>query len=75
MNCDTGEIKRSDKGFQPPWVAIDEQEVPKVRRMNKNKRKAWMRNKPCVCGSGRKFKKCCWHKYANAEHCPEVSRG
>lgn len=22
------------------------------------------RNKPCPCGSGRKFKKCCWNKVA-----------
>ena len=28
------------------------------------KRKNWMRNKPCICGSGKKFKKCCWSKAA-----------
>ena len=27
------------------------------------KKKPWMRNKKCVCGSGKKFKKCCWGKY------------
>jgi uncharacterized protein YecA (UPF0149 family) len=27
------------------------------------KKKAWMRNKPCLCGSGKKFKKCCWGNY------------
>lgn len=26
-------------------------------------RKNWMRNKPCPCGSERKFKKCCWRHY------------
>ena len=26
-------------------------------------RKGWMRNKPCICGSGKKFKKCCWSKH------------
>ncbi|MGI2072157.1 SEC-C metal-binding domain-containing protein [Shewanella baltica] len=23
-----------------------------------------MRNRECPCGSGHKFKKCCWGKYA-----------
>ena len=31
-----------------------------VRGYNKNN---WMRNKPCPCGSGRKFKRCCWRHY------------
>ena len=26
-------------------------------------RKNSMRNKPCGCGSGKKFKKCCWSKF------------
>lgn len=26
-------------------------------------RKNSMRNKPCGCGSGKKFKKCCWNKF------------
>lgn len=30
----------------------------KVRRNTYNN----LRNKPCVCGSGVKFKKCCWSK-------------
>lgn len=48
------------------WVPIDqpEEEVKKVKRMSKPRRKNWMRNKPCLCGSGRKFKLCCWGKYA-----------
>ncbi len=31
--------------------------------MNAADRKGWMRNQPCICKSGKKFKKCCWHKY------------
>jgi len=27
-------------------------------------RRGSFRNKPCPCGSGRKFKKCCWNKVA-----------
>lgn len=28
-----------------------------------SKRKNWMRNRPCGCGSKKKFKVCCWSKY------------
>ena len=31
--------------------------------LSKPKRKNAMRNRECVCGSGKKFKKCCWSKY------------
>jgi uncharacterized protein YecA (UPF0149 family) len=30
----------------------------KLRIKGKNS----LRNKPCPCGSGKKFKKCCWHR-------------
>ena len=29
----------------------------------KDPRKNYMRNKPCPCGSKKKFKNCCWKKY------------
>ena len=32
----------------------------KLRVKHKNSK----RNKPCFCGSGKKFKKCCWSKVA-----------
>lgn len=35
--------------------------LSKRERSNK-RRKNKMKNKKCVCGSGKKFKKCCWHK-------------
>ena len=34
-------------------------QTPSVPRKKKN----WMRNKQCPCGSGKKFKKCCSYKY------------
>jgi uncharacterized protein YecA (UPF0149 family) len=34
-----------------------------VRSSMKFARKNSMRNKPCGCGSGKKFKKCCWNKF------------
>jgi len=79
MNCDTGEIKTLDQiaaiekipikdfgGALPsPWVSVRDDDLTKLKRMSKDRRKNWMRNKPCVCGSGVKFKKCCWHKYTS----------
>lgn len=29
------------------------------------RRKNYMRNKPCPCNSGKKFKKCCWSRLAS----------
>ena len=39
---------------------ITEPDPSEKRGYNK---KNWMRNKPCPCGSGRKFKRCCWRHY------------
>lgn len=33
-----------------------------LTRQNAHKRKGWMRNQPCPCGSGKKFKQCHWGK-------------
>ena len=43
-------------------VPIRDEELQTVVRMDRAERKNWMRNKPCPCGSGKKFKKCCWNK-------------
>jgi len=37
-----------------------ESELKSLKRMSKPQRINKMRNKPCVCGSGKKFKHCCW---------------
>lgn len=37
--------------------------VPDPSETRGYNRKNWMRNKPCPCGSERKFKKCCWRQY------------
>jgi len=34
-----------------------------LRPLGSEKRKNYMRNKLCICNSGKKFKKCCWSKY------------
>jgi uncharacterized protein YecA (UPF0149 family) len=44
-------------------MPIPAEELERTVNMNRTKRKNWMRNKPCICGSGKKFKTCCWSKY------------
>lgn len=65
MNVDTGEIVFLKDGEAVPkgFVEVDRDEYPKLVRMGKDRRKNYMRNKPCPCGSGRKFKLCCWSSY------------
>ena len=85
MNCATGDIlshgdveqlKRDGEiETMNKLVSIEEEELPKLRRMNKPARKNWMRNKPCPCNSGKKFKKCCWSLYASGQLKQEDSNG
>lgn len=44
-------------------VPLTKEEVNILEPMSKVKRKNWMRNRPCVCGSKKKFKVCCWGYY------------
>ena len=44
-------------------VALTNEEADMLEPLGKRVRKGWMRNQPCVCGSGKKFKKCCWSKF------------
>jgi len=39
------------------------QEMPNQKEMIKQLNKNKLRNKPCPCGSGKKFKKCCFTTY------------
>lgn len=48
-------------------IPIEEKDRPKLVRMNKERRKGFMRNQPCICGSKLKFKKCCWNKIARLD--------
>lgn len=45
-------------------VPLTEKQHEDVKPMEPARRKGYMRNQPCVCGSGVKFKRCCWSKYA-----------
>lgn len=62
---DIERIKREFEasGRPSPFVALSDDEARQLAPMQKDQRKAWMRNKKCPCGSGKKFKKCCWGKY------------
>jgi len=44
-------------------VSLTEDEVKDITPLTLKQRKGWMRNQPCVCGSGKKFKKCCWGEF------------
>lgn len=53
------EIERQNK----PLIPIEEKYRDELECMSKSARKNWMRNKPCPCESGKKFKRCCWNKF------------
>lgn len=44
-------------------VSLSDDEAAELENQPVKKRKGWMRNQPCVCGSGKKFKKCCWSQF------------
>ena len=44
-------------------VELTDTETQELEHLSKPKRKNYMRNQPCVCGSGKKFKKCCWANF------------
>ena len=41
-------------------MSLTEEEYKQLSPLTKKKRKNRMRNHLCPCGSGKKFKKCCW---------------
>lgn len=44
-------------------IPLTEEQADALESLGARKRKGYMRNQPCVCGSGQKFKRCCWGKY------------
>lgn len=45
-------------------IPLTDEQYKKLEPVSRPKRKNLMRNQPCVCGSGRKFKRCCWSEFA-----------
>ena len=81
MNPNTGEISEiSEKHWEDltqsfqrglasfgDMIPLTERKRIMLEQLSPEKRKGWMRNKPCLCGSGKKFKKCCWNKITRDE--------
>ena len=71
MNPDTGEIREVNREELEQWeseegrrmIPLNKKQVNTLEGMPPNRRKNSMRNQPCPCGSGKKFKKCCWSIY------------
>lgn len=49
--------------LQEKMVSLTEGENEMLTPLSNGRRKGWMRNQPCICGSGKKFKKCCWSQF------------
>lgn len=77
MDCRTGRIysAESEEAMQElaseferenerQLVELSADEAERLMPEAPAKRKNWMRNKSCPCGSGKKFKRCCWSAYA-----------
>lgn len=77
MDCRTGHIysaeseeamqelaSKFEEENQRQLVELSADESERLMPETPAKRKGWMRNKPCPCGSGSKFKRCCWSAYA-----------
>jgi hypothetical protein len=81
MNPNTGEISEIQedhwedvsnkfrKGIASfgDMIPLEERQRIMLEPLSPRKRKGWMRNKPCLCGSEKKFKKCCWNKITGDE--------
>ena len=44
---------------------LTEEQAAAAQTLPPKMRKGYMRNQPCVCGSEKKFKRCCWNTYAD----------
>lgn len=59
MSVEEGVLRSSKRKM----VELTDEQVADCETMGLQQRKGYMRNKPCVCGSGKKFKNCCWSKF------------
>ena len=72
MDCSNGNLLRmidqQAEKYQEqhgrPVARLTPGQVEKLLPLGAERRKNYMRNQPCVCGSNKKFKKCCWGDYA-----------
>lgn len=72
MDCRTGDIYEMSEEQVKQFEAKNSHKLLPLTRetalmlsdQTPVRRKNYMRNQQCVCGSGKKFKRCCWGKYA-----------
>lgn len=73
MDSRTGELHRFDQevidkltksGDIKHMIPLTAEKATELESLTPFRRKGHMRNTPCICGSGVKFKRCCWEKYA-----------
>ena len=57
------ELSQMESEQRRRLIPLSEREHAELEPMAKAERKNNMRNKPCLCGSGKKFKKCCWSTF------------
>lgn len=62
----SGRIRHLEEGEEPApnEIRLEDAEAKKLSKKSPRRRKNWMKNKPCPCNSGKKFKNCCWAKFA-----------
>lgn len=68
MQTTTGHLYRDLSEIDPEELErvrgtlapLTETQFEKAKTMEPSKRKGYMRNQPCPCGSGKKFKRCHW---------------
>ncbi len=71
MDCSTGkiyqgtesEIRKFADTLGRPLAPVSRKQFEELEPLGDTVRKNYMRNQPCVCGSHKKFKGCCWSKY------------
>lgn len=57
------ELSQIESEQRRSLIPLSERQYAEFEPMTKAERKNNMRNKPCLCGSGKKFKKCCWSTF------------
>ena len=68
MNVDNGRLYENTESIRKAFerqerlAPLTHNQLKTARTLDPANRKNWMRNQPCPCGSGKKFKRCHWHK-------------
>ena len=63
LSADEANFDKRLSDTDSKMVALTGKEAKSLMPLQPRQRKNWMRNKPCICGSGKKFKQCCWSKF------------